>query len=212
MQWYDGGGIYRNVWLTYVQTPGPFFAPWGLYAPSNVTGDITWSTAGQPSADAVLTPSVEVSNNASTTQSFTITLAVLDPSGNTVGTAGGSGSVGPNSTVVWSPASPISLPAALLWHLVSPPLKPSLYTLQALLTVGTDSGTDFQSTTFGVRATRWDAATGFYLNGVATKILGTANHQDFAAVGAAVPDHLQWHRVAKLKEMGVNGWRTAHNP
>jgi len=27
-----------------------------------------------------------------------------------------------------------------------------------------------------------------------------------------VPDHLQWHRVSKLKEMGVQGWRTAHNP
>jgi len=26
-----------------------------------------------------------------------------------------------------------------------------------------------------------------------------------------VPDHLQWHRVAKLQEFGSNGWRTAHN-
>ena len=31
-------------------------------------------------------------------------------------------------------------------------------------------------------------------------------------MGVAVPDHLQWHRVSKLKEMGVQGWRTAHNP
>jgi beta-galactosidase len=31
-------------------------------------------------------------------------------------------------------------------------------------------------------------------------------------VGVAVPDHLQWHRVQKLKDMHGNGWRTAHNP
>ena len=44
------------------------------------------------------------------------------------------------------------------------------------------------------------------------KILGNANHQDFAAVGVAVPDHLQWYRVQAQKNWGSNGWRTAHNP
>jgi len=39
-----------------------------------------------------------------------------------------------------------------------------------------------------------------------------ANHQDFAAVGVAVPDNLQVHRVRKMKELGANAWRTAHNP
>ena len=48
--------------------------------------------------------------------------------------------------------------------------------------------------------------------GRAFKILGNANHQDFAAVGVAVPDHLQWYRVQAQKNWGSNGWRTAHNP
>eukprot|EP01120_Amphizonella_sp_Union-15-10_P012342 TRINITY_DN5463_c0_g1_i1.p1 TRINITY_DN5463_c0_g1~~TRINITY_DN5463_c0_g1_i1.p1 ORF type:complete len:494 (+),score=92.22 TRINITY_DN5463_c0_g1_i1:91-1482(+) len=39
-----------------------------------------------------------------------------------------------------------------------------------------------------------------------------ANHQDFAGVGTAVPDSLQYYRVNKLKEMNGNAWRTAHNP
>lgn len=35
---YDGGGIYRNVWFTYVMSPGPVIAPWGVYCGgSNVT-------------------------------------------------------------------------------------------------------------------------------------------------------------------------------
>ncbi|CAE7660345.1 lacZ, partial [Symbiodinium pilosum] len=64
----------------------------------------------------------------------------------------------------------------------------------------------------GVRTISWKPDIGFVLNGLPTKILGTANHQDFAAVGVAVPDHLQVHRLRKLKEFGSNGFRTAHNP
>ena len=60
---------------------------------------------------------------------------------------------------------------------------------------------DATTVTFGIRRTAFNAATGFYLNDVPTKITGTANHQDTAAVGVAVPDHLQAWRVAKLKEM-----------
>ena len=41
---------------------------------------------------------------------------------------------------------------------------------------------------------------------------GMCNHQDFAGVGVAVPDSLQYYRVARMKDMGANGWRTAHNP
>jgi beta-galactosidase len=63
----------------------------------------------------------------------------------------------------------------------------------------------------GFRRTFWSAATGFELNDRPLKIKGSANHQDHAGVGVAVPDVLQLHRIAKLKEMGMNAWRTAHN-
>jgi len=209
--WYDGGGIYRHVFLTVITTPGPFISPWGVYAPSNVTGAISWS-GGLPSADATVSPSVEVwTNTTGPAQQFSVSLSVSDPTGKVVGTATGSGSVVAGTPTVWTPSSPIFLTQASLWHLVSPPASPALYKLTTTLTV---AGTvvDDTTVTFGIRQTYFDAATGFYLNGVGTKIMGTANHQDAAAVGVAVPDHLQTWRVAKLKEMGVNGWRTAHNP
>ncbi|MEG1750110.1 MAG: glycoside hydrolase family 2 TIM barrel-domain containing protein, partial [Tannerellaceae bacterium] len=44
------------------------------------------------------------------------------------------------------------------------------------------------------------------------KIKGVCNHQDHAGVGVAVPDALWRFRLLKLKEMGVNGYRCAHNP
>ena len=43
-------------------------------------------------------------------------------------------------------------------------------------------------------------------------VKGTCNHQDHAGVGSALPDRLQYFRVARLKEMGGNAYRTSHNP
>src|SRR5207245_10107984 len=71
---------------------------------------------------------------------------------------------------------------------------------------------DTASTTFGIRTIRFDAATGFYLNGKPVKLYGTCNHQDFAGIGIAVPDTLEYWRVKKLKAMGSNAWRMSHNP
>ena len=71
---------------------------------------------------------------------------------------------------------------------------------------------DRVETGFGYREFRFDAEKGFFLNGKAVKILGTCNHQDHAGVGAAVPDAIWAYRVRRLKAMGSNGYRCAHNP
>ena len=44
------------------------------------------------------------------------------------------------------------------------------------------------------------------------KIQGICCHQDHAGVGSALPDYLQYYRIQLLKEMGVNAYRTSHNP
>ena len=59
---------------------------------------------------------------------------------------------------------------------------------------------------------RFDGNEGFFLNGKHVKIYGTNNHQDHAGVGSALPDYLQYYRVRLLKNMGVNAYRTSHNP
>jgi beta-galactosidase len=179
--WYDGGGIYRHVVLTAVESPGPVIAPWGVYAAgSRVTGNISWDSQGNPSADAVLLPSVEVWNNGSTALNFSVTLLVFGPHGRVVATTSGSGSVGGKGGVVlWSPPSALVLSSASLWHTVKPPSKPALYVLATQLSVH-GSIVDSTNVTFGIRSTRWDGETGFWLNGRNIKILGNANHQDFA--------------------------------
>ena len=208
--WYDGSGMYRHAWLCVAAAP-VYIGPDGVYAPSAVTGAISWpGAAAGPTADAVLAPTVEVWSNASQATPFNVSLRVVDPGGAVVASLTGGGVAAAAGVTHWA-APNISLPSAALWHLVAPPLTPALYELVTVLSVG-GAAVDTTVVTFGVRRTEWRHDTGFWLNGVNTKILGTANHQDFAAVGVAVPDALQRHRISVLKAFGVNGWRTAHNP
>jgi beta-galactosidase len=94
-----------------------------------------------------------------------------------------------------------------LWSISSP----ALYQLRTTI-LQDNAPVDSSVTTFGIRTIRFDADKGFFLNGQHVEIQGLACHQDFAGVGIAVPDSLQPWRVAQLKKMGCNAWRTAHNP
>ena len=38
------------------------------------------------------------------------------------------------------------------------------------------------------------------------------NHQDFAGVGVALPPRMQGFRISRLQSLGVNAWRSSHNP
>jgi len=94
----------------------------------------------------------------------------------------------------------------ILWS----PESPKLYKLVTTIESG-GKIVDRQETEFGLRTVAYDPNNGFLLNGQHYEIKGTCNHQDAAGVGAAVPDALQYFRIAKLKEMGCNAYRTSHN-
>src|SRR5690606_29436224 len=71
---------------------------------------------------------------------------------------------------------------------------------------------DDQTITFGIKTSKFDAATGFWLNDKNYKIKGVCLHHDAGAVGSAVPLAVWEERFKLLKEVGVNGIRTSHNP
>jgi beta-galactosidase len=91
--------------------------------------------------------------------------------------------------------------------------EPNLYrAATAVVDANSGRATDLYPTTFGIRTAKFDADQGFLLNGKPVKIKGTCNHQDFAGVGAALPDRINTFKIERLKEMGSNGYRTSHNP
>ncbi|MBQ8712632.1 MAG: DUF4982 domain-containing protein [Prevotella sp.] len=67
-------------------------------------------------------------------------------------------------------------------------------------------------TTTAFRSFRFDAQTGFWLNGRNMKLNGVCEHHDFGCLGAALNEDALHRKLVKLKAMGVNAIRSSHNP
>ena len=71
---------------------------------------------------------------------------------------------------------------------------------------------DCYETRFGFRYFEFTPENGLSLNGKKIFINGLCTHADFGLTGKAVPDNIQRHKVAVMKEMGANGFRCSHYP
>jgi beta-galactosidase len=191
--YYEGAGIYRHTWLT--KKHPLHIAKWGTF----VQSDIRQHTSH-------LSIETELVNDSAENATGRLLSRIIDPVGKVVATVPATGFViGP-----WASATlqtQASLLHATLWSLE----RPSFYRMISVIESG-GKVTDHDDVTFGIRSIRFDPDLGFFLNGKPVKLKGTCNHQDHAGVGLAVPDRIHSDRVALMKQMGSNGWRTAHNP
>jgi beta-galactosidase len=185
--WYEGGGIYRHVWLTTV--PAVHVAHWGTY--------VTTPTIGTVNAD------IRLDNETAQTADLTLESAVMRGS-RVLATVKSRVTLPAGGQVVHQQ---IAAPHPLLWS----PEAPNLYHLETRVKRG-GAELDRVDTPFGFRTIAFDPNQGFLLNGKPYKLHGAAIHQDFAGVGTAITDNLQALRVEKLKSMGCNAIRCAHNP
>ena len=88
---------------------------------------------------------------------------------------------------------------------------PYIYKVRTQVLVG-DKVVDEVWTTTGFRDFRFDAKTGFWLNGKNFKLNGVCEHHDFGCLGAAINEDAMHRKLSKLKAMGVNSIRSSHNP
>jgi len=204
---YEGAGIYRHVWLD--KTPPLHVAHWGTFVRTEIAGRPP-QTVSQPlpAGTAIVHVDVDVRNESDVPVLCNVGMTILDARGRDVG-AGATTDV---TIPAWGrhtfkPQVVVRSPA--LWSIESP----NMY--KAVATVRMNSGrtvVDTYETPFGIRTVAFDADKGFFLNGQSVKIKGMCNHQDHAGVGSGLPDRLQYFRIEKLKEMGVNAYRASHNP
>ena len=191
--WYEGAGIYRHTWLVkrspvHIITDGVFANPVrksvGLWT---VPVEVTLENSGHDSAKAE------------------VTVMLLDPTGKEIARKKTSATVSSLAQAVAKVSLPVSKPK--LWSVD----EPVLY--QVCTVVSRDGkAVDAVTNNCGFRTIRFDADKGFFLNDQPLKIKGTCNHQDHAGVGVAVPDSLWEFRIRRLKELGSNAYRCAHNP
>ncbi|HET8675510.1 MAG TPA: beta-galactosidase GalA [Blastocatellia bacterium] len=190
---YEGAGIYRHVWLLKY---GPVHIPeYGVFVHSRV----------QESA-ALVTAETGILNQSDRDVTCELQTSVIDSQGKVAGTIVTEGvRLKSGERVALNQQINVSKPN--LWSLEAP----YLYSLESIVR-SNGRVIDHRTTQFAIRTIRFDKDRGLLLNDKPVKIKGVCCHQDHAGVGAALPDRLQYFRVEKLKEMGANAYRAAHNP
>ena len=88
---------------------------------------------------------------------------------------------------------------------------PYIYKVRTQVLVG-GKVVDEVWTNTAFRDFRFDAQTGFWLNGKNMKLNGVCEHHDFGCLGAALHEDALHRKLVKLKAMGVNAIRSSHNP
>lgn len=188
--WYEGAGIYRHVWL--IKTDRLHVDRFGTYVTTPAVSD----------KEAGVSIKTTLKNEYTTVKTVALVSKIIDTKGAVLDTKSTTQKIEPYSTIEIAQAGSIQNP--LLWS----PETPNLY---KVLTEVSDNGNvvDTYETTFGVRTIEFNRD-GFFLNGKLYPVKGTSNHQDFAGVGVALPDKLNWYKLKLLKEVGCNGYRTHH--
>lgn len=190
--WYEGAGLYRHVWLekrarVHVATDG-------------IGVDLRRDLAG----DWRVPVTLDLVNRGDAAR-LMVETRLFDPDERPVARAEQRVQVPENGN--GSAAVSLAVADPLLWS----PDTPTLYRLEVSLRL--DGVTvDMVDRRIGFRTIRFDPADGFFLNDRPLKLKGVCAHQDHAGVGVAVPDSLWDYRLLRLKAMGANALRTAHNP
>lgn len=191
-RYYTGAGIYRHVRLSV--TGAVHVSHWGNFVSAT---DVT-------AAKATLKIQMNVLNQSAATSNVTIHTDIIAPDGKKVGQSATTQKIASNTSLNFLQTAAVNNPA--LWEVT----HPQLY--KAVTTVIINKKTvDEVTTSFGIRDIKFDAATGFSLNGKQVKIKGVCLHHDAGALGAAVPLQAWVRRLQALKDLGVNGIRTSHN-
>lgn len=196
---YEGAGIYRHVWL--VKTSPLHARQWGTF----VTSELTARSGAADSA--MLTIATEIANQSDDSTTYRTVLEIHDPAGRVIATS----ATMPAHIGPWVQSTTIQTASVTkpdLWSVDAP----HLHTLVTTIENSSGQMLDRTETTFGIRSMHFDVDNGFILNGQRVALKGTCNHQDHAGVGSALPDRVQTFRIATLKEMGCNAYRTSHNP
>ena len=189
---YEGAGIYRHVWLN--EYNNTHIAANGIFVYTDVK-----------KSNATVSIQSTIQNQNNTSSNNIIASYITDRDGNIIGKSTQQ-PISLLSDETKTITQKISVTNPKLWSVDNP------YLYRAIVVVKNNNNIiDSEKIRFGIRTINVTDS-GLFVNGFYTKIHGMCNHQDAAGVGSALPDYLQYYRVRLLKQMGVNAYRTSHNP
>jgi beta-galactosidase len=199
-RWYPGSGLYRNVWL--VKTSPVHVAHWGTV--------ITTPEVRAESATVQIKAEVRNTLDKNARVEMNAEIFALDDKfqkGKKPEVIAEAQGVDVAAGKIGEIISSTSVPSPRLWSTKTP----SLYA--AVITLKHDGKVvDVYESRFGIRTIEFKADSGFWLNGENVRIKGVCLHHDLGSLGTAWNYRAAQRQLEIMKEMGINGLRTSHNP
>jgi len=190
--WYEGCGIYRNVWLITVNKL--HVKTWGTF--------VTTPEVSEQHAEINIRTTLQ--NKSTIERSCILETVILDPDGKAVAESKNEDVIAAGSEKEFCQEAGIDVP--LLWS----PDEPHIYMARSRV-ISEGKEVDSYETPFGIRWFEFTADRGFFLNGKHLQLCGVNIHHDFGGLGVALPDRAHEKNVEVLKAMGCNIIRSAHN-
>ena len=195
------GGLYRNAWL---HLTDPLHISLPLYSFLRTAGPYVYATEISTNA-ATIHVEVPVENGRGTEQAIAVAAQILDRAGQPVLTLHQTGTVTAGGSTLITLAGTLANPR--LWE------PDYAYLYQVKLALQSGGGTvDTDTEPLGIRSVRWDAQTGFWINGHHVKLHGWGQKptDEWPGLGAAQPDWLHYYTLSLMKQAGGNWVRWGH--
>ena len=195
------GGIYRDCWLV---AHNDVFITNANYENEVAGGGLFVSYDKVSEAQATVNLKAHVRNASGKNCRVTVCFALKTPQGKVVKEAEKKLSL-KNGKAAHTIASMV-VDSPSLWS----PESPYLYHLDILVKDASGRVIDGYRQRVGIRSIEFKKTEGLWLNGkpYKGKIMGTNRHQDFAVLGNALPNSLQWRDAKKLRDAGLKVIRT----
>ena len=211
-RWYNGSGIYRNVWLL-ASNYTHFHNYKGVYI---TTPEVSKEKA-LVNVDYELSVNFfsledkaewqkNIWNPKIKTKTCILRSTILDKRGNIIAKNETTREL-TNFDNSYRFSQQINVENPLLWSASSPDmyyLKSEIESEGKIL--------DDQITPFGIRKLEYIPGKGMFVNGKFEKLKGVCLHHDGGSFGSAVPIQVWHYRLQKLKAMGCNAIRPSHCP
>ncbi|SHH57194.1 beta-galactosidase GalA [Clostridium grantii] len=190
--WYEGAGIYRHVWLN--KTNKISVDLWGTYIHPEKSSKDEWFVPIETT----------IRNDFNESKKIKVSSKIIDIYGKIITEIESETEI--NFVSKFTVNQEVIVNNPMLWDVEDP----NLYKLLTFVIIDEEIIDEYE-TIFGFRTIEFLADKGFFLNGKGLKIKGTSNHQDHGSLGVALPDRVHEFRIKRLREMGCNGYRCAHN-
>lgn len=195
------GGIYRDCWLI---AHNDVFITNANYENEVAGGGLFVSYADVSEKSALVNLKAHIRNSSVSDKNVTVTFELKRKSGELVKRVSKKLTVkrGNASYAVGS----MKINAPSLWS----PDHPYLYDLEVMVKGANDRIVDGYRQRIGIRSIEFKQTEGLWINGkpYEGKIMGTNRHQDFAVLGNALPNSMQWRDAKKLRDAGLKVIRT----